>query len=132
MGDVETINRLEYKLKNRNQILNENEVLSVSITVNYNTYSVAPKLKTLRLNGRQICTVNTNVEQTVNQNHRTVNQYSISNRNFDQIDNTYTSSNKKEEVLPLGVNSSNNDRQDGYNTDNTRITNNYNEMFVSL
>lgn len=131
MGDVEIINRLEYKIKNRNQLLSENTLLSVSISVNYNTYSVAPKIRTLRLNGRQICTESTYVrQQTVNQNHMTVNQYTTSNRNAGEIDNTYTSRNRKDEVIPLGVNNSNNDGQDGYNRGTARNTNNQNEMFA--
>jgi hypothetical protein len=55
IGEVTTTDNTHFKIENTKMIINPGSAVAVRFFVRYNTLNPTPKLKTIRLNGREIC-----------------------------------------------------------------------------
>ncbi|KAJ0173271.1 hypothetical protein K1T71_011447 [Dendrolimus kikuchii] len=57
IGEVTTQDNMDFKIESKDMQINPNEPANVRFYVRYNPTDVAPKLKSIKLNGREICNV---------------------------------------------------------------------------
>ncbi|XP_075983908.1 uncharacterized protein LOC142981710 isoform X2 [Anticarsia gemmatalis] len=59
VGDVTTTDNIDFKIENTEMRINPGPAVAVRFFVQYNSLSQTPKLRAIRLNGREICNANT-------------------------------------------------------------------------